>query len=345
MCPPISYHASADPGPVATPGPYTAKARLHVFPLLARTAQLQSICDKFLNVPDPFMVFKPVGFAGRSVISLMVASYTDAVSQSDDTGVGKENELLFAFPVEGRRVSDGHSRLYLLTPYILLDNTAAAGSGRENFGWPKLGAQFAGSIEGALLQMSALVVDQVGVGEVFEIRRLIQLTHHHCFSIQTFRQGFTGGWSDYLDELSYGKEGFFHDPRAEMVGQTLSLFTGPTLHCINLKQFRDETSPAMSEACYQSLVDSEMTIDLASGFTVHASPLCNWYTLEVFRRGNLPIVQELGLLTTSSYTTIGGIHVDRVEPLFPFRVDLEATYPLAKRICWRGIPTTNAWQS
>jgi hypothetical protein len=109
---------------------------------------------------------------------------------------------------------------------------------------------------------------------------------------------------------------------------------------IVLKQFRD--AHEINSACYQALVESQISIDELIDAGLLFNPLSGdasgGVTIRLHHYKTQPIVETLGL-EVSKISHENGINVSSLKPFCPFWWSLNLSYGNAHTICWRSRTT------
>jgi hypothetical protein len=116
---------------------------------------------------------------------------------------------------------------------------------------------------------------------------------------------------------------------------------------ITLKQFRDAESPTL--ACYQALVNSQMTLNTYNGggflgdLNLLRGDLTGGFRIKIHRYASQPIIESLGLEVAEQHT-IEDHTISVLKPAFPYWLAVDLNYGCGETICWRakGSPT---WRS
>ena len=134
----------------------------------------------------------------------------------------------------------------------------------------------------------------------------------------------------------------------EGVGNLLwSMFPRFCANTINLKQFRDASSPI--DACYQAITNARMRMDCVNGAgllgeqNLLMGQIDGGYSVEIHRHGNLPIVDRLGLDIASSDRD-GEVEIAVLQPVCPFWMRVDMTYARGEVVSWRSSSTKWRWQ-
>jgi len=341
-----------------------------VFPLRASMNLLSAFCRRYLNVAPPevceLQPYLPYVF-------LVVLDYGQGAVETANLGWVSQHEIFFAVPLQkwhreaGRMVFDGW---VLNTPFIFVDNASSLTIGREVYGWPKVLASLAPSIDEWLVdprnptqllslnvkgfgsrrdaeEVPLLRIDQ-GLGqnpsfapgdlaEADPFRRLSRLTR--------------GIWQAGVDLVSlllrFPLSGF--DPRmADREGSTEVLFTSlrqlsnlagnPGVDVVTLKQFRDAESP--NNICYQALIASRLSVNRFN----HGGPLglysllqgdvTGGFRIRLYDHPCFTIGSSLGLKAYRERTDLGHT-VSVLRPVFPFWLSIDMTYGKGRNLGWR----------
>ncbi|MGI9434873.1 MAG: hypothetical protein ACR2Q4_08610 [Geminicoccaceae bacterium] len=116
---------------------------------------------------------------------------------------------------------------------------------------------------------------------------------------------------------------------------------------INLKQFRDAASPVA--ACYQAITNAKMKLECIG----RAGPLGQQnllmgqidggYGIDIYRHGNLPIIDTLGLEIAASQRD-GDVDIATLQPVCPFWMQVDMNYARGDVVSWRSSATKWNWQ-
>src|SRR5262249_13539799 len=107
------------------------KVVLRNFPLNANFRSLARFCDKYLNIADPFVRFRPA----MPFVVLSIVNYGKMSLEAGNLGWTSQNEILFAVPVEWYE-RDEQGRLSFkglaqVSPFIFVDDEDSQVVGRE----------------------------------------------------------------------------------------------------------------------------------------------------------------------------------------------------------------------
>lgn len=103
-------------------------------PLRADMGQIQSFCDRYLNVCPDIVRFRAL----TPYVIFGVLSYPELGSSKDpNRALFSQTEVLFQLPLIMVDAATGRERLVVCDPYIFVSNPVSIAAGRELFGWPK----------------------------------------------------------------------------------------------------------------------------------------------------------------------------------------------------------------
>ena len=112
---------------------------MYAFVVKAGQAELQALCDKFINTPSGGLVTAAPLVPHIPFVVLVCADIARGASlDADDTARGWQTERDVGFFVPITLSWPGHSRPAALLPYLFVSNFVAVLIGREVFGFPKV---------------------------------------------------------------------------------------------------------------------------------------------------------------------------------------------------------------
>lgn len=266
------------------------KLEIRSFPVLADPLKLQKLVDHLNIAPPEVCEFRAIG----NVAFMQLAVYPYLESEPDPTGWFTENELSFNILVAcGKRV-DGvfvPDALAYYFPFIYVDNDFAIATGREVFGYPKVGSEmhFGAAGEAEIFSLQTLALPVTGADERARIVKLVEILETERLSgwkkIVAEVEGIVSEFSD----LVFGPNGIVADASMGLFDSFANVFGKEQIGIVSLKQFRDAADP--TRACYQAVVSTQFKID-----TWHqCAPLPGRYAARIAREASMPIIDALGL--------------------------------------------------
>ena len=288
-------------------GPYLQKdARLAAFLFNADTEQLTTLCDQTLNVSKSFPYqYVPI----TSNVMLVFADMLVSSREERDAQVGliPETEVGFwVLTVAMQQTQGGYVPHHLawFLPFLLVDESNAIATGREVFGFNKLGAQFQkpGQIQKPEYTAEVLGFKQFGADAIAQRERLLEL---RASSASDLTQ------SSDLDFIKSGMVAeLFRNMRTNLGGglvEFASRFINDHIPLVFLKQFRDAQNT--SKACYQRLIEAPLRVETFFEGGLFSEP----YTLNITSLASHPLAQSLGLKEGDQKSTLGAwMHLDFV---------------------------------
>jgi hypothetical protein len=359
------------------------KVVLRNFPLNANFRTLTRFCDKYLNIADRFVHFRPA----MPFVVLSIVNYGKMSREAGNLGWTSQNELLFAVPIEWYE-RDEHGQLSFkgfaqVSPFIFVDDEDSQVVGREVYGWPKVQGWFSPGLDPwvrhplnrpGLLSLSASVFEEMFSGQVPRPRELLSIEAEAppAFSVVppqldnilnpwvSIPKAITG-WGGLVATVAEmltapafrGYNALDREARPELLDSSadvLEVFTRTLLaNTINLKQMRDAANP--EEFCYQALTNASMEISQIrrGGFLGDLALLrgdpTGGFRIRLHEYANQPIVETLGLEVAGRVA--GAIPTVTLNPVMPFWQELDLTYRAGENICWRTKrgSQTSKWQN
>ena len=273
------------------PPPYSfRKLTIRSFPVLADPVRLQQAVARLNIAPPEVCEVQAVG----NLVFMQLAQYPYLQSEPDPEGWFTENELSFNILVAiGKRVNGQFvpSSLAYYFPFIYVDNDWAIATGREVFGYQKIGSEmtFGAAGDSKLFGLTTLALPQRGSNEQARKVELVQITETVHRSGFDALMGKIGGMAGELGDMIFGAAGFVDQSSLGLVASLLKTFGREQVGIVSLKQFRDAAQP--SRACYQSIVLTSFTIDKWHRLDL----LPGDYAARITREASMPIVETLGL--------------------------------------------------
>jgi hypothetical protein len=340
---------------------------MSVFPLRANLPRLQSFCDAYLNRATDLFVFEPF----VPYVYLIVLDYGKMATEVANMGWVSQIEVAFSVPLKWMTVRDGKPHFHdwaVNCPFIFVDNELSMTTGREVFGWPKLltrlepkGSQWVTEPHGVRteFQVSTKTFAQNFQGERAEHRPLLSVRRRPAPNFLDMPVDLRGlleplaqapraaqsmlrlgmdlaqtlrgvGWKQALRLDAPAHAGSLPPPR--------SMFRQAYANTINLKQFRDASSPWT--ACYQSLTNTRMGMEsihrggMLGQQNLAFGQIDGGYTIDLHRYASLPIVDALGLEVAESRMD-GDVSVSSMTPVAPFWMKLDMHYGQGQVLAWR----------
>jgi hypothetical protein len=288
-------------------GPYLQKdARLAAFLFNADIERITTLCDQTLNVSESFPYkYVPITSSVMLVFADMLVSSRE--ERDSQVGLIPETEVGFWVLTVAMQATQGgyvpHHLAWFL-PFLLVDESNAIATGREVFGFNKLGAQFQkpGQIQKPEYTADVLGFKQFGADAIAQRERLLQLK---ASSVSDLTQ------SSDLDSIKNGMAaGLFRNIRTNLGGGLIEFaarFINDHIPLIFLKQFRD--AQQTRKACYQRLIEAPLRIETFFEGGLISEP----YTLNIASLASHPLAQSLGLQEADQKSSLGAwMHLDFV---------------------------------
>jgi hypothetical protein len=274
---------------LAPPAVFTG-VMAHLFTFKASKAAMQCLTDTILNKASDGSVHYEV-IVGRSFVSFM--DITQCTSQTDPIGwvPGRECALWVPLRESFRR---GHSRrIVFWTPYIFIDYTIGMLTGREVWGWAKVGAQIAlpgDPGNAATFSCATTVFDSLCPTTMGATKPLVTVAGKSPLAHPSI-------WTTGRDAGNYLVATMLADVESELLD---AFRLRPVLPAVAMKQFRDSADP--SRACFQAIVDSPAQITRFHGGGLLAAAD---FALEIRTCESHQIVKDfLGVAPHSGSTTV-----------------------------------------
>jgi len=341
---------------------------MSVFPLRASLPRLRSFCDAYLNRGWDVVSFEPF----LPYVYLIVLDYGKMATEIANMGWVSQIEVCFSVPLKWMMVRNGVPRFHDWAsncPFIFVDNEMSMTTGREVFGWPKMltrlepkSSEWVTDPHGvrSVFQVSTKTFAKTYQGDLAEYRPLLTVRHRQV-----------PNFLDAPTDLRGLLEPLASAPRLaqSMVGLGLDLFQalrgidlkdalrmrGSSQACpgelpvlmmqqayantINLKQFRDASSPLT--ACYESITNTRLGMQsinrggLLGQQNLAFGQLDGGYSIDLYSRGSLPIVDALGLEVSESRMD-EGVAVSSLSPMAPFWLKMDMSYGSGDVLAWRS---------
>jgi hypothetical protein len=339
---PHLYNTTGSAGLQVATGPFTfVNTTIRVLPLLACPKRLQGVVEECL--PNGVADFEAYG----RYVYMIITSFADMHSESNDMGEWADKKVEFAIPVRWRDktkhdlVSAGY-----VSPFVFSNSTIGVTTAREVYGWPVVEAQIlspnnvwlneSGPVADVspFLDLKAEVFPALNVGQESEWRTVLEVGEGNLIGWQNQQDwnAVADHWgrelkSDVTRMAAAAQDERFEDLRAlalEILGN------GQALNQFSFKQFRDAASTEL--ACYQALVRRRTIIE-----RVHDLREMEDRThVKVHQYPTQPIVEKLGLVVQNSFLTANG-RVDCLQPSRHFFMKANLRVELPENVCWRSL--------
>jgi hypothetical protein len=335
-------------------GPFVfPNVTLRVLPLMADPKQLQSFCATYLE--NTHYAFEPWG----SYVYLVLASYEEMASGTDNIGWWADREVTFFVPVKRRSNEDTLLSVGMIPAFTYVNTTTAAITGSEVNGKPTFEATLesppstwmstagpAAEAAQPLLVMRTMVLPVLGLGQKAEQRILLEVRRDDALP-----QADTDRWEPVADhwgrmllhdherKLQQAKTADFAETElfADAKALALEVLTlGQPLNTFTLKQFRDAGDP--DRACYQGIVQGRRVIDEIYDLR----EIDELLHVRLHRYPNQPVQEVLGLRRKCTEVR-GTVAVDVLQPIRPFWMRVALREELGRNLCWRAGDET--WQA
>lgn len=295
-------------------GPYfIPEASFNVYPLRARSCQLKSFLEKYLN-EDCQLRFdldrKKGGTDGEDPYSYvyMVASANRIFSKARSNACIQSSQIVFYVPLVlkskpvGREIE--RKRSVLAVPFAFVDSPVLATTMREVQGVPAMNATIESPLrflrnKGPLLRMQVYVFAALDAGLRSEPQTLLEILPRG------------------------GNPSTYSEPFLEACRPLLNFESERLL----LKQFRDAEQP--DRACYQSLVFEPWIVKPKP----EPKTLDREMEIHVYRYPSLPLVETLGLVPEGEpLVEPEGAIADVLKPVGSYKVDMSVEIGLGREI-------------
>jgi hypothetical protein len=275
-------------GDTAFEPPYILnETKLYGFFLEGTLGNLQTLCDKYLNIPgqDQFQ-YRPAANRVLMVFDTIAHINSTQPPGSDKGFFSEAGEVMFWVLTEARKqegskfVVDHHA---WFIPYIFVDSTPAMVLGREVYGFPKELAKFqipADTRNPQKFSLETLVLQPFRPQSETTWRTIISVQNTQAENGDVALKPWTD-FSQAFDEISKLFEEVKVDKRCLPHLEIPMVF---------LKQFRDVRDG--DKACYQAIVEATARLEkLHQGFPY----LRQKFEVRIENFDSHPIVTELGL--------------------------------------------------
>lgn len=261
--------------------PFVARGtKMALFPVIARRASLQALCDHHLQLGGTTLY--------RPLLPLVLFYTQDnaAIEATEPKAAVRELDFGFLVPLLATE-PDGSSRIVAFTPYLWVDTELACRAGREIYGYPKG--------EGKLVlppeREGAYSVDGwVANAGRFEMRRLVEARPDGAEPKLLDLGAGLGPVGALADLAALFAQIGLGDGIWNLAKVAFDDLASGVVRMVFLKQFRDLAEP--NRACYQAIVeaDTKKLGDFRAGGKLHRS-----YVLEVADDPSYPLASHLGL--------------------------------------------------
>jgi hypothetical protein len=346
---------------------------MSVFPLRANLPRLRSFCDAYLNRARKLVSFEPF----LPYVYLIVLDYGKMATEVANMGWVSQIEVAFSVPLKWMVVRNGVPTFHdwaVNCPFIFVDNELSMTTGREVFGWPKMltrldpkSGEWLTDPHGTRneFQVSTKTFAQTFHGDRAEVRPLLTLRHRQVPNFLDAPADLRGLFEPLASaprlaqsmlrlglDLFQAMRGVELKDALRLRGAAqaglgdlpVSILRQAYVNTINLKQFRDASSPRT--ACYQSITNTKMGMEsinrggLLGQQNLAFGQLDGGYTIELHRHASLPIVDALGLEVAESHMD-GDVAVASLSPMTPFWLKLDMNYGRGKVLAWQS---RSSWQ-
>lgn len=280
-------------GDTAFAPPYILnQTKLYGFILEGTSENLQSLCDKYLNIPgqDQFQ-YRPAANRILMVFDTIAHINSTQPPGSDKGFFSETGEVIFwvlieAGKQEGSKFVVDHHALFI--PYIFVDSTPAMVLGREVYGFPKELGKFqipADPHHPQQFSLETLVLQPFSPQSETTWRPIINIQNTQAengdFTIKPWAE-----FSQVFEEIS----SLFEEVKLDRKCRTHL-----KIPMVFLKQFRDVQDG--DKACYQAIVEATATLEkLHQGFPYVRQK----FEVRIENFDSHPIVSELGLKLTQT---------------------------------------------
>lgn len=235
---------------LAQPGVFTG-ATSYAFGFRASKPAMQARVESMLNPVGAASVRYDVAVGAAMVTFMGIERCT---SGTDAIGWEPGRECALWVPLIETDLATRKHRFVLWTPYIFIDYTIGMLTGREVWGWPKVGGRItlAGDDPSgpASFCCETTLLETLAPATRTRVAPLLTVTGDAPLPATPAQ------WEgDCLDAAKMFIEALLGGMASELIDDLLA---GPILPTVQLKQFRDSLDP--TRACYQAIVDSPAQI-------------------------------------------------------------------------------------
>lgn len=285
------------------------QAEMFVFPVpLADPSRIDALCDEQINDHSNRIKVTPWRLTPGSDPLVLLAAADFSKIRSDEVneklkGHIQELDVGLFVPVEVR-VDGGPARLYVLNPYIYVDNPAGLIMGREIFGFPKILGTIGWRPSILEFDLRSLIFKSVVAGTPATTELVLELRRTWLLSLLAPFFGSAGsipiGQGDDKEAIARVTREMSVDllqwvGAIEAGGPVAGLLGFAEVRIPLLKQYR--TAAVGTGAAYQEVVRATFSIESISAFKIYPrflfwlSPL----TLHLHEHANVDIAAKLGL--------------------------------------------------
>jgi hypothetical protein len=343
------------------------------FPLRARQASLQRLCDRYLNIipaelgrfraPAPFVLLQLVNY-GRMAIEVA------------NSGWLAQREIAFTVPLEWHRLVDGRwvfQDWAFFSPFIFVDDDMSMSVGRSVYGWPKAIARLSATgsswMEDPLAPITEARLSTTVFPTLYGRRRLEErefLEIARAAPTSTLGLPFDASnplapWT-IASNLAAAAAGFGLDYAGLLAGlgiwpmhpsgdaenvlaklERLAWWSYPmgpdrAANTINLKQIR--SAPHPERYSFQAITNAQMRFTafhrggLLGEQRMLLGDASGGFSIRLHDWASLPILQTLGLAVERSWDG-PECRVAELPPVFPSWCDLDVQYLPGYNVAWR----------
>jgi hypothetical protein len=352
----LRFNTTGSLGYQVATGPFAlSRSTFRVLPLLADPRKLQGLCNACLNT-DGRRDFRFEAYG--SYVYLLITTFGDMTSQTNDFGLWTGTQVNFSVPVRWFE-NDELASVGYFSPFVFTDSDIGANTARELFGWAAAEAQItsppnpwvaASPLAGdahTVVTLKTLMFPEIDAGQESRWAPLLDIIAGGSAlgapSGQPYRSlgddaDVARRWSAAVRaDLKRMRNASVRPEFRELNGLAEGLLNGRSvLNQLSLKQFRDAAHP--DRACYQALVNVGTRLTKLHSRGDIWSPM----QFRINRFATQPVVDSLGLMVARREGTPDGV-AEYVVPVRPYylRADIETTP--AENLCWRV--GSQHWQS
>lgn len=307
--------------------PYYARdALLNAYFASAEHGNLRDFCDEILNAPNGGRMRFIVLGSKVLVTALRVKRMTSTHPHYVTKGTSPECDVAIWAPVLQTRAADGGLMLpkFFWQPlYVFVDSGPAMASGREVYGYPKVGSDIAWTETGGIMApvaVTALTIHPYNPATGAVRTKVLEIAAHGAAPKATSRARTETAVNAFIHNAIATETEIF-GALSGLVGDAAALagieLTLPSMGMpsIFLKQFRDAVDP--EAACYQAYIDAApKTRDVRDMGVIAGN-----FDLRLFHADSMAIAAKLGMAAVNPLST--GLWVDFDFELGPGRVVLK----------------------
>ena len=362
---------TVDPLPAKPPFEFNGLSA-RVFPLRANMDVVQQLVNSYINfIPPEVGRFR----ASMPLVYLSILDYGQVTEKMSSLGWFAQAEIFFCVPVEWYKVVDGRWVFHdwaVITPFIYVDDRISVPIGRSIYGFSKALACLTPTMNPwtkdvlaseTIARLETDVMPELYEGKRLETRTFLEVKRQQPpLSAQSLPPSYNNvftpwrvmsNFADVMDGLSTDAMWLAQSWRIfpdspgplgwmQMLNKLMPALrvtdSGMQLNSLNLKQFRDSSSP--DYVCYQALTNGRMLTTAMSGGgflgaeRMALGDLSGGHTIELSDYPSLPIVRKLGLQVERSWRG-EGVNVSELVPVMPFWVKLNELYLKGQNLTWR----------